>query len=77
MHQLFLDLGQLVHEQSELMDNIESNLLSAIDYEHKGEEKLTEAKKFFDSARKKQCIWLGILLVVVGIAVGLISYFVS
>lgn len=45
VYQLFVDMALLVHQQGEMLDNIEVSINSAQSYVHKGEKKLIEAKK--------------------------------
>ena len=52
VYQLFVDMAMLVHQQGEMLDNIELSLNSASSYVKKSEKKLKEAKEDHQSARK-------------------------
>ena len=66
IYNMIIKLSKLVQLQGEMIDNIEVNIQKAKDYVLKGEKHVTKAKKNMESARKKKCI---ILLIVVGILV--------
>ena len=66
VHQMIIELSKLVELQGEMIDNIEVNIQKAKDYVLKGEKHIVKAKKNMESARKKKCI---ILLIIIGILV--------
>jgi t-SNARE complex subunit (syntaxin) len=66
VHNMIIELSKLVQLQGEMIDNIELNIQKAKDYVIKGEKHIVKAKKNMESARKKKCI---ILLIVIGILV--------
>jgi t-SNARE complex subunit (syntaxin) len=66
VHNMIIELSKLVQLQGEMIDNIEVNIQKAKDYVLKGEKHVAKAKKNMESARKKKCI---ILLIVIGILV--------
>ena len=49
---MFVDLAMLVHQQGEMLDNIELNLNDAKNYVEKGEKQLQKAKASHQAARK-------------------------
>ena len=61
LHQMFLDLATLVHEQGEVLDNIARNMESANHYMEKGEKHLQDAKKWYQKARMVIISYLFIL----------------
>ena len=63
VHNMIIELSKLVQLQGEMIDNIELNIQKAKDYVIKGEKNIVKAKKNMESARKKKCI---ILLIVIG-----------
>ena len=66
VHNMIIELSKLVSLQGEMIDNIEVNIQKAKDYVLKGEKHIVKAKKNMESARKKKCI---ILLIIIGILV--------
>jgi len=64
LHNLIMELNQLVHLQGEMIDNIEQNIKQAKNYVQKAEINLEESKKNYQKARKKKCIILIIVIVV-------------
>ncbi|XP_058077385.1 syntaxin-132 [Magnolia sinica] len=69
LHQIFLDLSVLVEAQGEMLDNIESQVSSAVDHVQSGTTALQKAKKLQKSSRKWMCIAIIILLLIVVITV--------
>lgn len=49
---MFVDMALLVHQQGEMIDNIEININDAKNYVEKGEKQLDNAKKNSIAARK-------------------------
>jgi len=74
VNEIFVDLSNLVVEQGEMIDNIESNVESSVVDTSKGVEELSQASKYQKSTRSKMCILALILVVVAGVSV-LIIYF--
>ena len=66
VHNMIIELSKLVSLQGEMIDNIEVNIQKAKDYVLKGEKNVVKSKKNLESARKKKCI---VLLIVIGILV--------
>lgn len=73
VHQLFLDLALLVHEQVQMLDNIEQNMKQAKGYLDKGVVHLEAAKQSYVSSRKKMCFLL--LCVVIVLVIVLVMVF--
>ena len=66
VHNMIIELSKLVSLQGEMIDNIEVNIQKAKDYVLKGEKNVVKSKKNLESARKKKCI---VLLIIIGILV--------
>lgn len=49
---MFVDMAMLVHQQGEMLDNIELNINDAKNYVEKGEKQLQKAKSSHQAARK-------------------------
>ena len=64
VHNMIIELSKLVSLQGEMIDNIEVNIQKAKDYVLKGEKNVNKSKKNLESARKKKCI---ILLIIIGV----------
>ncbi|KAN0043242.1 hypothetical protein ACTA71_010882 [Dictyostelium dimigraforme] len=64
LHQLFLDMAVLVHNQGELLNVIEGNIGSAVLDTREGVENLQEANKLQKKSRKKMYILLIIVSIV-------------
>jgi len=70
IQQMFVDLAHMVDLQQESINNIESHVLSAKDYVHKGETHLNSASTYQDKARKRQCCFILIIMIVIGVVLG-------
>jgi len=68
--ELFKDLAVLVDIQQDSLDVIEKHIHAAKDYAAKGEDHLKQAEKHQETARKRQCCILIIVLVVLGVILG-------
>ena len=66
VHNMIIELSKLVSLQGEMIDNIEVNIQKAKDYIIKGEKNVDKSKKNLQSARKKKCI---IILIIVGVLI--------
>ncbi|KAN0027392.1 hypothetical protein ACTFIU_010339 [Dictyostelium citrinum] len=64
LHQLFLDMAVLVHNQGELLNVIEENINSAVSDTREGTQNLQEANKLHKKSRKKMYILLIIVSIV-------------
>ncbi|KAL2966804.1 hypothetical protein AAZX31_16G139100 [Glycine max] len=69
LQQIFLDIAVLVDAQGDMLDNIETQVSSAVDHVQQGNNALQKAKKLQRNSRKWMCIAIMILLIVVIIIV--------
>ncbi|URE19726.1 3' exoribonuclease family, domain 2 [Musa troglodytarum] len=69
LQQIFVDMAVLVDAQGEILDNIESQVLGAVDHVQSGTVALQKAKKLQKNSRKWMCIAIIILLLIVIIIV--------
>ncbi|KAH9728501.1 Syntaxin-132 [Citrus sinensis] len=69
LQQIFLDMAVLVDAQGDMLDNIESQVSSAVDHVQSGNTALQKAKKLQKNSRKWMCIAIIILLIIVAIIV--------
>lgn len=69
LQQVFLDMAVLVEAQGDMLDNIESQVSSAVDHVQSGNTALQRAKSLQKSSRKWMCIAILILLIIVVIIV--------
>lgn len=67
LQQVFVDMAILVESQGELIDQIEYNVGSTLEYTDQARRELNSAKKNAASARKKMCLIIVIVLVVLGV----------
>ena len=64
LHNLIMELNQLVHLQGEMIDNIEQNIKQAKEYVQKAEKNVIIANENYQKSRKKKCIILIIAIVI-------------
>ncbi|OVA00866.1 Target SNARE coiled-coil domain [Macleaya cordata] len=69
LQQIFMDMAVLVEAQGDMLDNIESQVSSAVDHVQSGNTALQKAKKLQRNSRKWMCIAIIILLLIVVIIV--------
>nr|GMC97722.1 syntaxin-132-like [Ipomoea batatas] len=69
MHAIFMDMAVLVDAQGDMLDNIESQVSTAVDHVQSGNVALQKAKKLQRNSRKWMCIAIIILLLIVAIVV--------
>ncbi|KAJ7976393.1 putative Syntaxin [Quillaja saponaria] len=69
LQQIFLDMAVLIDAQGDMLDNIESQVTSAVDHVQQGNTALQKAKKLQKNSRKWMCIAILILLIIVIIIV--------
>ncbi|WOK97101.1 syntaxin-132 [Canna indica] len=69
LQQIFVDMAVLVDAQGEMLDNIESQVSSAVDHVQSGTVALQKAKSLQKNSRKWMCIAIIILLLIVVIIV--------
>mmetsp|Transcript_16013 Transcript_16013/g.39358 ORF Transcript_16013/g.39358 Transcript_16013/m.39358 type:complete len:328 (-) Transcript_16013:67-1050(-) len=62
LYQIFLDMSVLVEAQGEMLDNIETQVAKSVEYVHKGNKALVQARKYQKSARKWMCCTLIIFM---------------
>lgn len=67
LQQIFMDLAILVNAQGEMLDNIETNVSSALDHVQSGNKALRNVKKLQKKSRKWMCWTVIILLIVIAI----------
>jgi len=75
LHQMFLDFALLTEQQGEMLDQIEFQVKSSIDYVDEATEHLTQAVELQKSLRYKQCCCIVLLLVILGGIAGVIYYY--
>mmetsp|Transcript_8407 Transcript_8407/g.33907 ORF Transcript_8407/g.33907 Transcript_8407/m.33907 type:complete len:330 (+) Transcript_8407:62-1051(+) len=64
LHQIFLDMSVLVEAQGEMLDNIENQVSKSVDYVHRGQVSLIQARKYQKSSRKWMCCSLICVLMI-------------
>ncbi|XP_038725744.1 syntaxin-132-like [Tripterygium wilfordii] len=69
LQQIFMDMAVLVDAQGDMLDNIESQVSSAVDHVQSGNTALQRAKSLQKNSRKWMCIAIIILLIIVVIIV--------
>ncbi|KAG0243419.1 t-SNARE [Mortierella sp. GBAus27b] len=69
LNEIFRDLGSMVHEQGDMLDSIENNVMSVSVTTHQAAEELTTAADYQKQARNKSCYILLIVSIVTGIVV--------
>ncbi|CAA3024612.1 syntaxin-132-like [Olea europaea subsp. europaea] len=69
LQQIFMDMAVLVDAQGDMLDNIESQVSSAVDHVQSGNTALQKAKSLQKNSRKWMCIAILILLIIVAIIV--------
>ncbi|KAL0338752.1 UNVERIFIED_CONTAM: syntaxin [Sesamum angustifolium] len=69
LQQIFMDMAVLVDAQGDMIDNIESQVSSAVDHVQSGNTALQKAKSLQKSSRRCMCIAIIILLIIVAIIV--------
>ncbi|XP_027062563.1 syntaxin-132-like isoform X1 [Coffea arabica] len=69
LHQIYLDMAVLVEAQGDMLDNIETQVSTAVDHVQSGTTALQNAKKLQKKSRKWMCIAIIILLIIVAIIV--------
>ncbi|ESW23851.1 hypothetical protein PHAVU_004G081300 [Phaseolus vulgaris] len=69
LQQIFLDIAVLVDAQGDMLDNIETQVSSAVDHVQQGNNALISAKKHQKNSRKWMCVAILILLIFIIIIV--------
>ncbi|GJW15738.1 syntaxin-124-like protein [Tanacetum coccineum] len=68
LHQIFLDMEALVEAQGQQLNDIESHVVHASSFVHRGTEQLVEAWEYKKSSRKCTCIAIALILVLIIVA---------
>jgi len=71
IHQMFVDMAMMVHQQGEMLDNIEVNVGQAVDYMRKANVELKKAKKWHMRSKRMMCCILITCLIIIAVAVAL------
>ncbi|MED6206474.1 hypothetical protein PIB30_026940 [Stylosanthes scabra] len=69
LQQIFMDMAVLVDAQGDMLNNIETQVLGAVDHVQQGNTALNKAKKLQRKSRKWMCIAILIFLIIVIIIV--------
>lgn len=69
LQQIFMDMAVLVDAQGEMLDNIETQVSSAVDHVQDGNKALYKAKSLQKNSRKWMCIAIIILLIIIAVVV--------
>ncbi|CAA6659719.1 unnamed protein product [Spirodela intermedia] len=69
LQQIFLDMSVMVEAQGDLLNNIESQVSSAVDHVQSGTTALQKAKRLQKNSRKWMCMAIILLLIIVAIIV--------
>ena len=64
LHDMFVDMALLVESQGEMVDNIEKNVISTVDFVKQAEQNTSKALEHQRAARKKK-----IIIIVIGVVV--------
>ncbi|XP_046861012.1 syntaxin-7-like isoform X2 [Xenia sp. Carnegie-2017] len=67
VNEIFRDLGTMIHEQGEMIDNIEDHVVTAGTHVEEANTQLQKASEYQKASRKKMCCLLVILLLVGGV----------
>ncbi|KAL3642789.1 hypothetical protein CASFOL_013604 [Castilleja foliolosa] len=67
LHQIFMDISVLVDYQGDMLNNIESQVTSAVDHVDRGTKALQRAKSLQKNSRKWMCFAILIVLILVAI----------
>jgi len=77
VNEIFIDLSNLVVEQGQMIDNIESNIESGLDHTTHGYAEVKKASEYQKSSRNKMCCLALILMIVLGVIVGAVFLFLK
>lgn len=69
LQQIFMDLAVLVHAQGDMLDNIESQVSTAVDHVQSGSVALQKAKKLQRNSRKWMCIAIIIFVIIAAVII--------
>ncbi|XP_072908061.1 syntaxin-2-like isoform X1 [Hemitrygon akajei] len=74
LHDMFVDMAMLVEQQGEMVNNIETNVVNAVEYVERAKEETKKAMRYQSKARRKMfliIICVVVLIAVVAIIIGL------
>ncbi|KAL1517402.1 hypothetical protein ABEB36_001169 [Hypothenemus hampei] len=74
VNQIFKELGQLVHDQGEVIDSIEASVENTSSYVHQGAQQLREAHSYKDRIRKKKLLFAGIGALILAVIIIIIIF---
>jgi syntaxin 7 len=77
VNEIFIDLSNLVVEQGQMIDNIESNIESGLDHTNKGYVEVQKASEYQKSSRNKMCCLALILMIVLAVIIGAVFLFLK
>ncbi|CAD7939070.1 unnamed protein product [Amoebophrya sp. A120] len=69
LHQMFLDMAQLIEHQGEILDVIEVNVAKTKDYTTQAEKELITARKGQFTAQRRMCCITVVMLIIVAIII--------
>jgi len=70
LHQLFVDLSVLVESQGELLNDIEHNVETSVEYMKSGVGELVKANEYAAKSRKKMCCLIMFFVIVAAVTIG-------
>ncbi|XP_076779106.1 syntaxin-2 isoform X1 [Arvicanthis niloticus] len=77
LHEMFMDMAMFVETQGEMVNNIERNVVSSVDYVERAKEETKKAIKYQSKARRKKWIIaavvvavIAVLALIIGLSVG-------
>uniref|UniRef100_H3BHM5 Syntaxin-2 n=1 Tax=Latimeria chalumnae TaxID=7897 RepID=H3BHM5_LATCH len=77
LHEMFMDMAMLVETQGEMVNNIEKNVLNAVEYVEHAKEETKKAVKYHSKSRRKKWIiviavmvLLALIALIIGLSVG-------
>ena len=70
LHQMFVDMAFMVEQQGEMLDQIEFQVNSAVEYIGEGNQELGKAIEYRKKLRKKWCCLAFLLLILIAIVLG-------
>lgn len=65
VNEIFKELATIVRDQGETIDTIESSIFQATNQVQQGAQDIARAREYQDKARRRKCILLGILFIIV------------
>ncbi|XP_054568653.1 syntaxin-2 isoform X1 [Eptesicus fuscus] len=77
LHEMFVDMAMFVETQGDMINNIEKNVTSAVDYVERAKEETKKAVKYQSKARRKKWILVAVAVVLVAVVALIIGLSVS